>query len=244
MCCALSRSVWDPMDCNPPGSSVHGDSPGKNTAVGCHDPLQRIIPTQGSNPGLLHCRQILYHLNHRGSPITYMNETERESHSVMPASLWPHGLYSPWNSPGQNTGVGSFSLLQGIFPTQKSNRGLLHCRRILYKLTYQGSPSSHVYLPLFLFRKKYIYIRYIYIYKYIIQSIFIHKYKYTIVTGAEAYLCVWIPPVQRWCENEQLLLRFQISTIFPQFTRKPHSWKIDSFKTIQTLKKWLGSRVH
>ena len=47
-------------------------------------------------------------------------------------SLWPHGLYSPWNSPGQNTGVGSLSLLQGIFPTQGQNPGLLHCRRILY----------------------------------------------------------------------------------------------------------------
>ena len=57
----------------------------------------------------------------------------------MPDSLTPHGLlYSPWNSPGQNTGVGSLSLLQGIFPTQESNQGLLHCRRILYQLSYQG----------------------------------------------------------------------------------------------------------
>ena len=58
----------------------------------------------------------------------------------MSDSLQPHGLYSPWNSPGQNTGVGSLSLLQGIFPTQESNQGLLHCRRILYKLSYQWSP--------------------------------------------------------------------------------------------------------
>ena len=47
--------------------------------------------------------------------------------------------YSPWDSPGQNTGVGSLSLLQRIFPTQKSNRGLLNCRRILYQRSYQGS---------------------------------------------------------------------------------------------------------
>ena len=47
----------------------------------------------------------------------------------------PSGLYSPWNSPGQNTEVGSLSLLQGIFPTQGSNPGLLHCRRILYQLS-------------------------------------------------------------------------------------------------------------
>ena len=49
-------------------------------------------------------------------------------------------LYSPWNSPGQNTGVGSLSLLQGIFPTQGSNPGLSHCRQILYQLSHKGNP--------------------------------------------------------------------------------------------------------
>ena len=58
----------------------------------------------------------------------------------MSNSLRPHGLYSPWNSPGQNTGVGSRSLLQGIFPTQGSNPGLLHCRQILYQLSHRGGP--------------------------------------------------------------------------------------------------------
>ena len=62
-------------------------------------------------------------------------------HSVVSNSLWPHGLYSPWNSPGQNTGVGSLSLLQGIFLTQGSNPGLLHCRWILYQLSYKVSPK-------------------------------------------------------------------------------------------------------
>ena len=52
-------TLCDPMDWSPPGSSVHGDSPGKNSAVGCHALLQGIFPTQGSNPGLPHCRQIL-----------------------------------------------------------------------------------------------------------------------------------------------------------------------------------------
>ena len=47
--------------------------------------------------------------------------------------------YSPWNSPGHNAGVGSHSLLQGIFPTQGSNPSLPHCRRILYPLSHQGS---------------------------------------------------------------------------------------------------------
>ena len=60
---------------------------------------------------------------------------DRESCSVKPDSLRPHGLYSPWNSSGHNTGVGSFSHLQGIFPTQGSNPGLLQCRWILFQLS-------------------------------------------------------------------------------------------------------------
>ena len=65
---------------------------------------------------------------------------EGESRSVMSDSLRPHGLYSPWSSPGQNTGVGSLSLLQGIFPTQGLNPGLLHCGQILYCLSHKRSP--------------------------------------------------------------------------------------------------------
>ena len=61
-------NLCDPIDCSPPGSSVHGDSPGRNTRVGCHAILQGIFPTQGSNPGLPHCRWILYRLSHQGSP--------------------------------------------------------------------------------------------------------------------------------------------------------------------------------
>ena len=58
----------------------------------------------------------------------------------MSHSLLPQELYSPWNSPGHNTRVGSFFLLQGIFPTQGSNPGLTHCRQILYQLSHKGSP--------------------------------------------------------------------------------------------------------
>ena len=76
-------------------------------------------------------RRILNHWTAGGS--------ESESCSVISDSLRPHGLGHLWNSPGQNTGVGSF-LLQGIFPTQGSNPGLLHCRRILYQLSHQESP--------------------------------------------------------------------------------------------------------
>ena len=68
--------------------------------------------------------------------------SKSESHSVVFDSLRPHGLCSPWNSPDQNIGVGSVSLLQGIFPIQESNHGLLHCRQILYQLGYQGSPQE------------------------------------------------------------------------------------------------------
>ena len=55
-------------------------------------------------------------------------------------NLLPHGLYSPWNSPGKITGIGSLSLLLGIFPTQWSNPGLSHCRQILYQLSHKESP--------------------------------------------------------------------------------------------------------
>ena len=68
--CLVAQScltLCDPTECNPPGSSVLGDSPGKNTGVGCHALLQGIFPTQGLNPGPLHCRQILYHMSHQGS---------------------------------------------------------------------------------------------------------------------------------------------------------------------------------
>ena len=68
---SVSHSVlpdsFQPMDCSLPASSVHRDSLGKNTWVGCQFLLQGIFPTQESNPGLPHCRQILYHLNHEGS---------------------------------------------------------------------------------------------------------------------------------------------------------------------------------
>ena len=62
-------TLCEPMDCShPPGSSVHGDSPGKNAGVGCHALFQGIFPTQGCSPGLPHCRRNLYHLSHQGSP--------------------------------------------------------------------------------------------------------------------------------------------------------------------------------
>ena len=67
--------------------------------------------------------------------------SESQSHWVVSDPLWPHRLYSPWNSPGQNTGVGSLSLLQGIFPTPGPNPSLPYYRRILYQLKHKGSPG-------------------------------------------------------------------------------------------------------
>ena len=68
-----------------------------------------------------------------------------ERHSVVSDSLQSHGLYNPWNSLGQNTGVGSLSLLQGIFPTQGSNPGLPHCRWILYSTAVQIHTHTHTH---------------------------------------------------------------------------------------------------
>ena len=64
----MGSTLRDPMDCIPPGSSVHEDCPSKNTGVSCCALFQGIFPTQELNPGLPHCRQILYCLNHQGSP--------------------------------------------------------------------------------------------------------------------------------------------------------------------------------
>ena len=71
MCALVVQScptLCDPVNCSLQGSSVHGDSPGKNIGVSCRALLQGVFPTQGSNPDLLHCRQILYQLIYQGSP--------------------------------------------------------------------------------------------------------------------------------------------------------------------------------
>ena len=116
--CLVAQScltLCDSMDCSSPGSSVHGDSPGKNTGMGCHALLQGIFPTQGSNPGLLHCKQILYRLSHQGSPssqigIIIYTKTQSLSHLsggkqrsqglnlrfVIPDVLFTYKLYCFW----------------------------------------------------------------------------------------------------------------------------------------------------
>ena len=81
----------------------------------------------------------------RGAATLNRKTTQGEvkwSRSVVSDSLRPHELYSPWNSPGQNTGVGSLSLLQPRRRFPFPNQGLLNCRWILYQLSYQGSPNK------------------------------------------------------------------------------------------------------
>ena len=142
------------MDCSPLGSSTHGmfqarilewvaisfsresSWPRDWTQVSCtvsrsisflfsgktKAPNFTVSPTSGT--GFLG--------QHKEEGISLLVETESEIHSVRYDSLWPHGPYSSWYSPGQNTGVGSLSLLQGIFPTQELNPG-----RKLYSISSQ-----------------------------------------------------------------------------------------------------------
>ena len=103
----------------------------------------------------LHCFEWASHValavkkkNKKKKPSCNVGDTsESESHSVVSDSLRPHGLYSPWKSPGQNTGMSSLSLLQGIFPTQGLNPGLPHRRQILYQLSHKGSPRDANSVP-------------------------------------------------------------------------------------------------
>ena len=105
MLCLVAQSsptLCDTMDCSPPGFSVPEDSPCKNTRVGCHALLQGIFPTQGWNPGLLHCRWILYQLSHKGSA----RILEWVAYPFSSGSSWPRnrtgvsciadGLFTNW----------------------------------------------------------------------------------------------------------------------------------------------------
>ena len=109
-CCLVTQScptLGDPIYCGPPGSSAHGNSPGKSTGVGCHVP-----PGDPPNSGIK-----------SGSPTSQVD-------SLPPEPPEKH----------KNPGVGSLSLLQGIFLTQESNQVLPHC--ILYQMSYQGSRGT------------------------------------------------------------------------------------------------------
>ena len=129
-------------------SSLPGGSASKEST--CNVGNLGLIPELGRSPG-----------ERKGYPLQYSgleNPMDSIVHGVTKSwtqqsncylswdmeyySLRSHGLYSPWNSPGQNTAVGSLSLLQGIFPTQGSNPDLPHCRQILYHLGHRGRPRT------------------------------------------------------------------------------------------------------
>ena len=143
------KSLWKVKSLNrvqlfetPPSSSTHGIFQTRIlewVAIS----FSRVSSWPRGQTRVLHIAGRLYHLSHQGIPQT-------ESHSVMSNSLWSHKLYSPCNSPGQNTGVSSYSLLQGIFPTQGSNPDLPHCRWMLYQLSYQRNPNNPYVFIIFL----------------------------------------------------------------------------------------------
>ena len=93
----LCPTLCDLIDCSPPCSSAHGDSPGKNTGVGCHAFLQGIVPTQGLNIGLSHWRWILYHLSHQGSPWIL----EWVAYPFARGSSWPRDRTSVYCTAGR-----------------------------------------------------------------------------------------------------------------------------------------------
>ena len=123
----------------------------KNSRLGCFPggPVVKNLPCNAGDTGLIpgQGNPVCHGAT---KPVTTTTESvfqspcqsQSESHSAVSDSLQPHGLYSPWNSLGQNTGVGSHSLLQAIFSTQGSKPGLPHCRWILYQLSHNGKPKN------------------------------------------------------------------------------------------------------
>ena len=93
------------------------------------------------------CRDLFF----LGTPLGLAQRKRASPRGEAGTSGFLCALYSPWNSPGQNTGVGSLSLVQGIFPTQGLKPGLLHCRQILYQLSHRGSPHIYYIYPLICF---------------------------------------------------------------------------------------------
>ena len=120
------------MDCNPPGSSVHGDSPSKNTGVGCHALLQEVFPTQGLKPGLLHCRRILYQLSHKGSP----KILEWVAYPFSSGSSWPR------NQTGVSCTVGRFFTSWSTREAQSTQRKLFKDKLTLWYLIQKSNSSS------------------------------------------------------------------------------------------------------
>ena len=151
----FSRSVMS--DCLRPHESQHTRPPCPSPTPGvysnscpssrwCHPAISSsIIPFLDvrfslRSEGLSHGLSAPYFSLHRLVLVSVLKVKDSEGPSVVSNSLWPHELYSPWNSPGQNAGVGNCSLLQGTFPAQGLNPGLPHSSQTLYQLSNKGSP--------------------------------------------------------------------------------------------------------
>ena len=104
--------------------------------------LQGIFPTQESNPGFLHCRQIFYQLSYRGSPVM---KVKVEVAQLCPTLCDPMDYTVPGVLQARILEWVAFFLLQQIFPTQESNQDLLHCRWLLHQLNYHGSPNLLIF---------------------------------------------------------------------------------------------------
>ena len=132
-------TLSDPMDCSLPGSSIHGIFQARVLEWGAIAFSKSYAKSYKFSS--LWLFTLKFAITNSSCCLAKLKR-ESESHSVVSDSLWPHGVYSPWNPPDQNTRVGSLSLLQGVFPSQGWNPGLLHCRQVLYHLSHQGSPIN------------------------------------------------------------------------------------------------------
>ena len=125
------QEYWSGLPCPPPG----------NLPIPGIEPTSLIFPELA---GRYFTTSVTWQIPNYSELTKPRLKSESVSHSVVSNSLQPHGvgparLLCPWDFPSKNTGVGCHFLLQGIFPTQQSYPGLLHCRHILYQLSYKGS---------------------------------------------------------------------------------------------------------
>ena len=157
----VTQTSYSHMDCSPPGSSVHENSPVKNTGAGYHAPGD--LPNPGIEPRSPALQADSLPSEPPGNPKNTVAYPFSRGSSWLRnwtrVSCLADGFFTNWAIREAQTGVGSHSLLQGIFPTQGMNSGLLHCRQILYCLNHQKSPEGPcIYICIYTHTHIYIYI--------------------------------------------------------------------------------------